>query len=211
MQQAIKHLFELLGCALSFIYPPTLHKGIMACISRIYTGYWRRHFKVLGKGTVLAFRCEQLQGTKHISIGEGVALGFGLRLCVWGTSGSEEANPVITIGNNCHFGQGNHITACNYIKIGNNLLTGSNVLITDNAHGTTDVTSLQLPPIDRPITSKGGITIGDNVWLGNNVCVMSGVKIGEGAIVGANSVVTKDISPFSIAVGCPAKVIKTLN
>ena len=50
--------------------------------------------------------------------------------------------------------------------------------------------------------------IGNDVWLGANVVVMQGVKIGNGAVVGANAVVTKDIPPFAVAVGIPAKVIK---
>lgn len=55
---------------------------------------------------------------------------------------------------------------------------------------------------------KGDIVIGNDVWLGSNVKVMSGVHIGDGCIIGANAVVTKDIEPYSVAVGVPAKVIK---
>lgn len=50
--------------------------------------------------------------------------------------------------------------------------------------------------------------IEDNVWMGANCIVMKGVTIGEGCVIGANSVVTKDIPPYSIAVGSPAKVLK---
>lgn len=50
--------------------------------------------------------------------------------------------------------------------------------------------------------------IGNDVWLGANVVVMQGVKIGNGAVVGANAVVTKDIPPYAVAVGIPAKIIK---
>ena len=52
------------------------------------------------------------------------------------------------------------------------------------------------------------ITIGNDVWIGANTCILAGITIGNGAIIGAGGVVTKDIPPFAIAVGNPAKVIK---
>lgn len=55
---------------------------------------------------------------------------------------------------------------------------------------------------------KGDINIGDDVWIGNEVTIMSGVKIGQGAVIGTKALVTRDIPPYAIAVGIPAKVIK---
>jgi len=63
----------------------------------------------------------------------------------------------------------------------------------------------------QPVISKGGITIGDDVWLGVGVIVLDGVHIGNGAVIGAGSVVTSDIPENTIAAGVPAKVIKTRN
>lgn len=68
-----------------------------------------------------------------------------------------------------------------------------------------------LPPKQRMVYSKGGIVIGNNVWLGNNVCVLGGVTIRVGVIVAANSVVTHDIPKYCVAAGVPAKVIKNIN
>ena len=56
--------------------------------------------------------------------------------------------------------------------------------------------------------SKGDVNIGNDVWLGFNATVLSGVIIGDGAVIGANSLVTKDIPPYAIAAGQPARVIK---
>ncbi|MFA6016655.1 MAG: CatB-related O-acetyltransferase [Patescibacteria group bacterium] len=56
--------------------------------------------------------------------------------------------------------------------------------------------------------SKGPVYIGNNVWCGDNVTILSGVTIGDGAAIGAGSVVTRDIPPFGIAVGAPARVVK---
>jgi len=55
---------------------------------------------------------------------------------------------------------------------------------------------------------KGNINIGNDVWIANNVTILSGVNIGDGSIIGASAVVTKDIPPYSIAVGNPIKIIK---
>jgi acetyltransferase-like isoleucine patch superfamily enzyme len=60
-------------------------------------------------------------------------------------------------------------------------------------------------------SSKGPTRVGDNVWCGANVVITSGVRVGERCVIGANSVVVDDIPPFSIAVGSPAKVIRTIT
>lgn len=62
---------------------------------------------------------------------------------------------------------------------------------------------------DKPeATSKGDIIVHDDVWIGINSTIMSGVEIGQGAIIAAGSVVTKDVPPYAIVGGIPAKVIK---
>ncbi len=119
--------------------------------------------------------------------------------------------PQITIGNNCNFGSYTHITAINSITIGDNVLTGRFVLITDNSHGKSTIEENDIHPAHRQFYSKGPVTIEDNVWIGDKVSIMPNVCIGQGSIIAANSVVTKDIPPRSIAAGVPAKVIKTIQ
>lgn len=65
-----------------------------------------------------------------------------------------------------------------------------------------------IPVRDQAVHSKGGIFLDDDVWLGYGVIVLDGVRIGNGAVIGAGSVVTKDIQANAIAVGNPARVIK---
>ncbi|MEW5746923.1 MAG: acyltransferase [Nitrospirota bacterium] len=60
----------------------------------------------------------------------------------------------------------------------------------------------------QPLTTKGGITVGDDAWLGFGVIVLDGVRIGRGAVIGAGSVVTRDIPDHAIAAGVPARVIR---
>jgi acetyltransferase-like isoleucine patch superfamily enzyme len=61
----------------------------------------------------------------------------------------------------------------------------------------------------QPITSKGGILVDDDAWLGVGACVLDGVRIGKGAVIGAGSVVTSDVPDYAIAVGVPARVVKS--
>lgn len=130
----------------------------------------------------------------------------GTRIEAWTSYAGEKFNPIIEIGKNVHVGVNCHITAIKGIQIGDVVLFGSNVLVSDNNHGGFSK-DYALPPIKRQLNSKGETIIGNKVWLGDNVVVLSGVKIGNNSIIGANSVVTKDIPSFSIAVGSPAKVI----
>lgn len=58
------------------------------------------------------------------------------------------------------------------------------------------------------VINKGNTVIGNDVWMGNSVTVMQGIKIGDGAIIGTNSLVTKDVAPYSVVGGNPARVIR---
>ena len=90
-------------------------------------------------------------------------------------------------------------------------MIGKWVSIVDNDHGNTDYKTLSLPPLERKIVSKGPISIGDKVWIGDKATILSGVTIGEGAVIAANAVVTKDVPAYSVVVGNPAKIVKTVN
>ena len=170
----------------------------------LHTLFLRRRFHYFGKGALVAYHTRQLKGLDKVTVGAGTVFGEGLVLTTW-NHGS------VQIGCNCHFGFSNQLTASNNITIGNSLLTGANVLISDNAHGRSVLSDMQLPPLERLIYSKGPVVIGNNVWLGQNVCVLAGVTIGDGAIVAANSVVTHDVPAFCVAAGSPAKVIKQIG
>lgn len=148
-------------------------------------------------------------GEEYIYIGKGTHIGEYTHLTAWETTcAGGKFNPNIHIGENCCFGNWNHITATNCIKIGNNLLTGKWVTITDNSHGDTDLNTLKIAPLMRVITSKGPVVIGDNVWIGDKATILPGVTIGDGAIIAANAVVTKDVPAYSVVGGNPARIIK---
>lgn len=169
------------------------------------TQLYKRDFKHFGEHSFID-KPALIQSPKRISIGSGSSINVGVFLRCYGN------NSTIEIGNGVSIGVQNSITSCNRIVIGDGVTTGRMVLITDNSHGKNNsLDDLKLRPMDREVVSKGEVIIEDNVWLGEMVCVMPGVTIGHGSVIGANAVVTKDIPPYSIAVGCPAKVVKTIE
>ena len=109
----------------------------------------------------------------------------------------------IEIGESTYIGPYTCLAGPGPIKIGKSCLIGSHSGIYGNNHNFTDP---QQKIAEQGITCKG-ITIGDDCWLGTSVKVIDGVTIGQGSVIGAGAVVTKDIPPYSVAVGVPAKVI----
>lgn len=150
-----------------------------------------------------------LVGGEYIQIGNGSSFQKYNVLSAWNRCviKGKLKTPKMMIGMNCHFGEFNHLTCANEIIIGDNLLTGRWVTITDNSHGDSNINTLQSPPTLRPITSKGKVIIGKNVWIGDKATVLPGVTIGDGVIIAANAVVNKDIPSYCIAVGNPARII----
>jgi acetyltransferase-like isoleucine patch superfamily enzyme len=114
----------------------------------------------------------------------------------------------ISIGTGTFLNLGVMVAALDLVEIGAHCMFANGCFITDSDHRYDDPT--------RPITwqgfeSKGPTRIGDNVWCGANVVITSGVTVGERSVIGANSVVTRDIPSHSIAVGAPARVIRTVD
>jgi acetyltransferase-like isoleucine patch superfamily enzyme len=142
---------------------------------------------------------------QYISIGEDTLIGPGVALSAGMVPGQEcITNPVVSIGDRCLIGKGSGIVGHFSITIGNDVWTGHHVYITDQNHGYEDVSV----PISRQSQPERAVIIGDGSWLGHGSIVLPGVTIGEHVVIGANSVVTKNIPSFSVAVGSPARVIR---
>ncbi|AVH64338.1 transferase [Nostoc sp. 'Peltigera membranacea cyanobiont' 213] len=90
------------------------------------------------------------------------------------------------------------------IKIGKHCMIAAHSGIYANNHNFAD----PIEPIKYQGVTRKGIVIEDDCWLGHGVTVLDGVTIGKGSVIGAGAVVNKDIPPFSIAIGIPARVIK---
>lgn len=93
------------------------------------------------------------------------------------------------------------------VVIGNHVMLAQNIVISGLNHG---YELIDIPPSEQQTVTKK-ITIRDEVWIGANCVITAGVTIGKHAIIGAGSVVTKDIPDYSVAVGNPARVIKVYN
>jgi acetyltransferase-like isoleucine patch superfamily enzyme len=109
----------------------------------------------------------------------------------------------LIIGDNTFINCGVIISASSQIKIGKNAQIAVGVVIMDSDFHTVEGNDAEVVPTP--------ITIGDNVWLATRVIVLKGVTIGEGSTIASGAVVTKDIPPYSLAAGVPAKVIKSLK
>jgi len=140
-----------------------------------------------------------VSGFRSIRIGEQTSIMSGSYLYAHNSSG-------LTIGSRCSFNHNVQIGAAEgEIVIGDDVLIGPNVVLRASNHVFDD------PSI--PIRSQGHrfgrIIIGNDVWIGSNVVVTSGVTIGDGCVVGAGSVVTRDLQPMTVCVGSPARAIRS--
>lgn len=151
-----------------------------------------------------------LEGAEYISIGDGTKFQKNIYLTAWRNYKEQRFLPQILIGENCSFGAWNHITCINRIYIGDGFLSGKWVTITDNSHGRATIDDANIIPSLRNVYSKGPVIIGRNVWVGDKATILPGITIGNGVIIGANSVVTKDVPDFCVVAGNPAKIIKKI-
>ena len=110
----------------------------------------------------------------------------------------------VKIGRFTTIGRGTTIECNEAITIGNYVMIAENVSIRDSDHNFDDITR----PMRMQNISTAPVTVGNDVWLGYGVVVTKGVTIGDGCVIGANSVVTRDIPPYSVAVGAPARIIR---
>jgi acetyltransferase-like isoleucine patch superfamily enzyme len=121
---------------------------------------------------------------------------------VWITAPGEAR---IRIGSGTFLNLGVMIAAFELVEIGDHCMLANGCFVSEANHRFDDV---HQPVTWQGFSTKGPTRIGDNVWCGAHVVVTSGVTIGERAIVGANSVVTTDVAPYSIVAGTPARVLK---
>ena len=165
---------------------------------------WRNvYYRWLGvqlDGYVWLKQIEIPRNYADIKIGSNCALDRGVTLVCSGESSSQVK---LKIGANTYVNRQTIIDAIALIQIGRDCAIGPNCYITDHDHGLDDL----LPPLQQPMIAKETI-IGDRVWLGANVTVLKGMKIGNDAVVGAGSVVTKNVPDKAIVAGVPAKIIR---
>ncbi|MCH9837986.1 acyltransferase [bacterium] len=166
-----------------------------------------RRFGYLGRNSVICFPPNTLFNEQYIHIGESTLFGPQATLSAGMVPGQDMVtDPVITVGDRCLFGKGSGIVGHLEIRVGNDVWTGHHVYITDQNHGYEDLNL----PISRQVMPERPVSIGDGTWLGHGTVVLPGVNIGHHVVVGANSVVTRDLPDNCVAAGVPARVIKHL-
>jgi acetyltransferase-like isoleucine patch superfamily enzyme len=139
---------------------------------------------------------EFMRFPKNIFVDDNVVVKEGARICAC----NEKAT--IKIGKNTTVGYHNFYFASEQIEIGENCLIAPFVYIVDSNH---KIAKEQL--INEQANETSPIKIGNDVWIASNVTILKGVTIGDGAVIAANSVVNKDISPYTIVGGTPARFI----
>lgn len=169
--------------------------------SIVYTTLHHFSFGSIGRG-VFIFSPMQIDGAKNIFIENGAHIGYKTWLAALPQTGAENCS--LVIGEDCSLGNFNHIYATRSICFEKKVLTADKVYISDNVH---DYHDIKMAIKEQPIVQKKDVRIGEGAWLGENVCVI-GASVGKHSVVGANSVVTKDIPDYCVAVGIPARVIK---
>lgn len=206
----MKKIFIYIMRVLYTIYSPQTKLKLIYFRDKLYTYYLSNSISKIGDH-LLIMKPITLVGGSRIEIGRNVVIGRYSILTAFTKRMHQTFAPIIKIGDSCNFGEYNHITCINQITIGKGVLTGRWVTITDNSHGESTLSDLNIEPKKRDVISKGPVVINDDVWIGDKVTVLPNVNIGKGSIIAANSVVTKNIPPYCVAAGSPAKVIKNLR
>ena len=126
---------------------------------------------------------------KNVNIGKRVEISYGL-----------------SIGDNSGIGRDSIIAS--HVKIGSGVMMGPQCIIYTRNHKFSDV---NIPMFKQGFSQVKPVEISDDVWIGARVIILPGVKIGKGAVIGAGSVVTKDVDEYAVVGGNPARVIKYRN
>ena len=163
-------------------------------------GSYNQYFRIEKNVTILNPKC--------IHLGNNVGIGTETFLGPVTDDHGHTYNPTIVIGEGTWVGKHCSIAAIDRVEIGKHVLFAGYVHITDHSHGYEDIT---MPISPQPLISKGPVIIEDDCWLGFSCEILSGVHIGKHSIVAARSVVTKDVPPYSIVAGNPAKIVKQYN
>lgn len=153
-----------------------------------------------GKYVYIGKHCA-LKGKSNIVLDDGVTVRPYAQ--IWSGGGT------VRIGRGSEIGERCRISIANSLEIGEKVLLSPNVYITDCDH---EYRNIDVPVIEQGIVQKGqAVSIGDGSYIGINTVIVGNVKIGKHCVIGANSVVTKDVPDYSVAVGIPARVIKNIK
>ena len=179
-------------------------KTIQLIRDRLRWIFWSRRFGS-ANGYVCIGNNVTFQNPDTLHFGKGVHIGKYSYFLPLKQFRGVSYNPSITIGDRCWIGIRNSFAAIDRIEIGKDVLFAGYVHITDHSHGYEDIDT---PISQQKLISKGPVVIEDQCWLGFGCEILSGVHIGRHSVVAARAVVTKDVPPYCIVAGNPARVVK---
>jgi acetyltransferase-like isoleucine patch superfamily enzyme len=168
--------------------------------------FYRRVFKQFGRGSYIR-RPLLIWNAAYVRIGKGVSILDGLRMEV--LKSSERRIPELTIGDNTNIEQNVHIICHNRVHIGCDVSITGNCSIVDVTHpfGNTG----ELTKVGSRIQDEDSfVEIGNGSFIGFGSVILPNVRIGKGVVVGANSVVSRDLPDYSVAAGVPAVIVSRI-
>lgn len=169
-----------------------------------YTFLARSQFAAWGPQSRLG-RGAMLDSPQLVHVGDSVLIGRQSWLNAKDDRG--DGKPTLRIGDGTYIGRFVQINAWRSVTIGRNVLIADRVFISDADHNY----SSQIIPIRLQGDSyRGAVSLDDGCWIGIGAAILPGVKVGRNAVVGANSVVTRDVPDFAIVGGIPARIIAQL-
>lgn len=209
MKRLFGALIDICSLPFAIVCNARVSSAWSALKSRVYSNIIQRRFK-RAKGLRVFGYPVMISGTGHISLGDNVEICRLARIDAieYYPNTGQRFSPELKIANNVVVQISCHIGCINRVEIGEYTTMGARTYITDHTHGSVEYGDLQLPPRHRKLYSKGPVIIGKYVSIGEGCIILPGVTIGDHAVIGANAVVTKDIPPYAVAVGNPAKVVK---
>ncbi len=170
----------------------------------VFKRYWNRIWWTTcldAQGALMDYsvQCDgyvRVLGTGRVTLGPACRLGRDVEF-----ETGEQGR--IVLGSRVRINRGTTLASQSEIRIGDDVMLGEFVSVRDANHGTEPGRLMRLQP-----QTSDPILIENDVWVGRGTCILPGVLIGEGAVIGANSVVSRDIPPYAIAVGAPARVVR---
>jgi acetyltransferase-like isoleucine patch superfamily enzyme len=169
--------------------------------------YYHNELQVYYPGVQFGINCA-VANPAYVKIEPGVIMAHHSSMTAVTGYNGRYYRPTITVGEATQIGPYNAFAAIDRVTIGRCVLFAPYVHVSDHSHGYQDVSK---PVMHQPVFSNGPVVIEDGCWLGFGSHILSGVTIGKNSVVGANSVVTENIPPYSVAVGSPAKIIKRFD
>lgn len=141
---------------------------------------------------------------KYVTIGNNCDMDQNVALCPLGQGYPSK----IVLGEHVHLGAFDRIASMNEVRIDDNVLFAAFVHVTDHSH---EYRNPELPVMQQGVYSKGPVHIKEGAWLAFGSHILSGVTVGEHSVVAANAVVTKDVPPYTVVAGNPARAVSAYN